>query len=281
MTLAAAIGAVAIAAQPAGVDAEQRLEAAGFQEIVRGDLKGAIARYRGLLAAAGTPRGVAARALLRMGESQERLGQPEEARGAYARVLREYRDQTEVVALARAHLAGRQEAPAGPRNLNFQQGAPGKAPPGWSVASPTEAGYEVELRRQGCRGAGCAVVSVPANTLNGIFAILSQSFSAAGFRGKTVRLRAWVRLEPTDPGDYAQMRLSVDRANRPSGFLVLNSRDVRTPEWTRCEIVSQIYEDAAFINLGVVANGRGRVWVDGVTFEVISKNGENADGSPR
>ena len=270
---------VTAAAQTVG-GAGKQLEAARFQEIVRGDLKGAIAQYRALLAQSGAPREVAARALLQMGEALERLGRREEARGAYARVSVEYRDQTAPAALARAHLAGRQEAPAGPRNLGFQQGVTGKAPPGWSVVSPTEAGYDVELRRQGCRaGGGCAVVSVPANTLNGLFGILSQSFSAAGFRGKTVRLRAWVRLEPTDPGDYAQMRLSVDRANRPSGFSVLNSRDVRTAEWTRCEIVSQIYDDAAFINLGVVANGRGRVWVEDVSFEVIPKSGA-ADGPP-
>ena len=46
-----------------------------------------------------------------------------------------------------------------------------------------------------------------------------QSFSAAAYRGKTVRLRAWVRVEAGAPGDRAQMWLKVDRPNGKVGFL--------------------------------------------------------------
>ena len=124
--------------------------------------------------------------------------------------------------------------------------------------------------RAGCRdSAGCAVVLVPSNAPRP-FSSLSQSFSAAAYRGKTVRLRAWLRLESTAPDDRAQMWLSVDRENRQQGFFDnMDDRPIRSSEWTRTEITGPVAPDAQFINIGVMSVGRGRVWVDGVTFEVV------------
>jgi hypothetical protein len=109
-----------------------------------------------------------------------------------------------------------------------------------------------------------------------------QSFSAAAYRGKTVRLRAWLRLETffvtsigirlPDPDDRAQMWLNVEGANRRNGFADnMDDRPVRSPEWSLCEITADIGEDARFINFGVVSIGSGRVWVDDVSFEVVPK----------
>src|SRR5258708_25341392 len=84
---------------------EAMLGAALHQEEVQGDLKGAIAAYQKVVAAPGVSRKTAAQALVRMGQCYEKLGDAE-SRKAYERVLREYADQTEQVALARARLGG-------------------------------------------------------------------------------------------------------------------------------------------------------------------------------
>ncbi len=260
--IGAAIAAALVAAGQNG-DPEMQLEAAIYNETVRGDLKAAIGQYRALTTQPGAPRAVVAKALLHMGQCLEKLGQSREAQGAYGRVLREYSDQRDVAAMAQAQGAPRSES--GPRNLSFQEGVPGKAPPGWLV----NGNYSAELRRGGCRaGIGCAVVLAPANAATHV-GNLMQSFSAAPFRGKLVRLRAWLRLEPSGAEDSAQMWLRVDR-NWPLAFLDnLDDRAVRSEEWTRCEIITRVYEDATIINLGVMSNGGGRVWVDDVSFEVI------------
>jgi hypothetical protein len=155
-------------------------------------------------------------------------------------------------------------------NLDFAKGQAGKAPPGWQVpALPKDADYMAEVRRDGCRSARCAVVLVPENAPRP-FSYLLQSFSAAPYRGATVRLRAWVRVEQAGPDDRAQMRLSVDRENRGHGFYDNgDDRPVRSNEWTQCEIVGKVHEDATFIDIGVMSIGRGRVWVDSVSFEVL------------
>lgn len=82
--------------------AEVALQAAIKKETVDGDLKSAIAQYRKI--ALGGNRAAAAKALVRMGHCQEKLGEAE-ARKAYERVVREFADQAEAAAEARIRLA--------------------------------------------------------------------------------------------------------------------------------------------------------------------------------
>ncbi len=252
---------------------EMQLEAAIHREIVLGDLNGAMDRYRALVTDAGVSKPVAARALFHLGQCLERLGRRSEARASYVRVVNEYGDQPPAVQ-AGERLANWEIAVSGPRNIKFEQGAPGRVPPGWfvAVALPKDADYYAQLQREGCRSkSGCALVLLPANALSP-FSNLMQAFNAAAYRGKTVRLRAWLRLEAADADDRARMWLSVDRAGRQAGFFDdMKDRPVRSAEWTPCEIVSKVDEDATFINFGVVSVGRGRVWVDDVSFETVNR----------
>jgi hypothetical protein len=40
-------------------------------------------------------------------------------------------------------------------------------------------------------------------------------------------------------------------------------------EWTRYEIAGPVDRDASFINFGFMSIGKGTVWVDGVSFEIV------------
>jgi Tol biopolymer transport system component len=72
-------------------------------ERVKGDLKGAIQQYGAIVAKYKDDRAVAAKALIRMAECHQKLGDAE-SRKIYERVLREYGDQKEAVAVARSRL---------------------------------------------------------------------------------------------------------------------------------------------------------------------------------
>jgi Tol biopolymer transport system component len=76
-------------------------KAAQHREQVEGDLKGAIEQYKRL--AENGDRAIAAQALVRMAECYQKLGEAEAGK-LYERVLREYADQKEPVALARVRL---------------------------------------------------------------------------------------------------------------------------------------------------------------------------------
>ncbi|MDQ3487559.1 MAG: tetratricopeptide repeat protein [Acidobacteriota bacterium] len=111
--VAAMIVAVLAAGAAAQVRAEVALRAAVEQEIVKGDLKGAIEAYRKIVDGYPNDRAVRAQALVRMGECYQKLGDAQ-AKQVYERVVREFGDQAKSVAAARAKLdaASRGNQPA-------------------------------------------------------------------------------------------------------------------------------------------------------------------------
>jgi len=256
-------------APPLVLDAEGRTEAAIHQEIVLGDLKEAAEQYRSVIKSSAS-KAVVARALYRLAQCLEKLEQRPEAYDVYIRVEKEYSDQAEA-AMARARLANWEYTVSSPVNLQFEQGTVGKLPDGWFVpALPQDVDHWAQLRRSGCMNHdSCAVVLVPENAPVPA-GNLMQSFNAAAYRSKTLRLTAWLRLEANAPQDRAQMWLGVDRRNDQKGFFDdMSDRAVRSAEWTFAEIRARIDPDAASIKFGVMSIGKGRVWVDHVTFEVV------------
>jgi hypothetical protein len=250
-----------------------RLESAIHREVVVGDLKGAIEQYRSIEADPAAPRPIAAKAWLHMAQCFEKSGQLAAAGGAYARVLTEFAEEPES-ATARTSLDNMKRSHgssgSGPRNLKFELGSVGKAPPGWIVPElPQVADHWAEIRNSGCReGLKCAVLLIPDNAPG--FGYLMQTFSAAQYRGKTVRLRAWMKIEAGNSYDHAQMSLSIDRDKGRLGFYDdLNDRPVQSAEWTMPEITTRVYDDATFITVGAISKGRGRAWLDDASFEIV------------
>lgn len=84
--------------------AELLFQAATQKELVEGDLQQAITMYRSVVASAGANRRLAATALVQMARCYEKLGSVD-GRRVYEQVLREYADQPEAVAIARARLS--------------------------------------------------------------------------------------------------------------------------------------------------------------------------------
>ena len=101
--------ALTLVAAVAFVSAEQNdaartlMEAARKKEVVDGDLKGAIQQYQTVAEKYKGDRAVAADALVRMAACYEKLGDTESKR-IYERLVREYGDQKDAVAIARTRL---------------------------------------------------------------------------------------------------------------------------------------------------------------------------------
>lgn len=116
MALLLAAFAVAPAAQLPR--AEVALKAAVEQEVVKGDLKGAIAAYQRIVDGYPEHRAVRAQALVRMAQCYQKLGDVQ-ATQVYERVLREFADQPDAVATARARLSSARPAAARPSELTI------------------------------------------------------------------------------------------------------------------------------------------------------------------
>lgn len=104
------VAAIVVAAQSMKDDPGARLRAAIEKESVDGDLKTAIKQYGDIVARyRKTDRAVAATALVRMAEAHRKLGHAE-ARKIFEHVVKDFADQKEAVALAKAALGGGAQA---------------------------------------------------------------------------------------------------------------------------------------------------------------------------
>src|SRR5215510_6536246 len=91
--------AAAVTARQNGTDLYQQ----GLARETAGDIKGAVQIFERLVQDAATNRTLAARALVRLGEWSDLLGH-DQGRKYYERVIREFADQKEAAAAARARL---------------------------------------------------------------------------------------------------------------------------------------------------------------------------------
>lgn len=103
------ISALLLGAQ-SSTQGEVALRTAIELETVKGDLRGAIQRYAKL--AEGKDRTVAAKALLRMAQCHEKLGNAE-ARKIYERIVRDFSDQKQVLEVARGKMGASSNAGSG------------------------------------------------------------------------------------------------------------------------------------------------------------------------
>jgi hypothetical protein len=109
LTLAVPTGLVAQSAQ-------ELYQRGLVQEHANGDLKRAVALYGQAARAAGSDRALAAKALVRMAASQEKLGENAEAASAYAELVRAYPERRLEVAIAQDRLRALRQATRAPIN---------------------------------------------------------------------------------------------------------------------------------------------------------------------
>ncbi len=101
------------------------------------------------------------------------------------------------------------------------------------------------------------------------WASLAQGFNAAQYRGKRLRFQAQVRTEGIT--DWSGLWMRVDcQGDRSCSFY--NSEDkplVGTQDWQLRSVTLDVPDNARMIVFGVIASGRGTVWIDELKFDVV------------
>src|SRR6476620_6497396 len=149
-----------------------------------------------------------------------------------------------------------------PVNLDFEQGTLGQVPDGW--LSQTAVDYGAELTAEQPKSGKCAAVlhSKEGVSSGSSFGTLMQAIDATPFRGRRVRFRASVRVE----SGRAQLWMRVDRAaNKPGFFDNMPDRPIASVQWCEYEIIGDVDEDAAVLNIGMILPGKGKAWLDAVS----------------
>jgi hypothetical protein len=143
-------------------------------------------------------------------------------------------------------------------------------PNGWFRAGSRPENYGMSLDRTVLHsGAASAQIKFIGRTNEG-FGTLMQLFKADDYRGKRVRMSAWMK---TEKADSAQLWMRLDGRSLMLGVDNMNPRRVKgTRDWKKYEIILDVPADTVNIAFGAFGAGRGRAWVDDFAFEAVDKN---------
>ena len=160
----------------------------------------------------------------------------------------------------------------------FEEGAVGSPPQGWFV--PTRGYRAVIVDRDPARGKHCvhlartgASTSTPGpGAAQPSMGNVMRVLDAGPYRGKTIRLRAAVRVEGLEAGGAARLWFRVDRTDGKRGFFDnMGPHPIRKTRWNTYEIVGDVDHQARTINFGLLLIQGRDAWLDEVELTVVGE----------
>lgn len=151
------------------------------------------------------------------------------------------------------------------------------APPqGWrqsgTVALLEAVGRDMKVLRGG-RASGVIQVKDPDPSRN---VGLAQEFRADSYRGKRLRVSAYIKTEGVGVEARAGASLGVQVHAIPKrlAFAFMSSdRNIHgTTDWKRYEQVVDVPAEAAYLSISVLLFGPGQVWIDDFQVEVVGSD---------
>jgi len=150
-----------------------------------------------------------------------------------------------------------------------------EAPKGWIQAGANPGDYEMAVDPHGGRNGGaCAYIKAKTPEAR-TFGTLMQTVDAAAYKGKRLRLTAWAKSAGVR--SWAGLWMRIDGAADPRnglpamlGFDNMQNRPIKgTTDWKRYEVVLDVPAEAVSVNFGILLEGAGQAWLDGVAFDVV------------
>ncbi len=144
----------------------------------------------------------------------------------------------------------------------------------WNVTGPDGAkelrahGYEGGLdHTQSHSGHGSAYLRAISEHPDYKHAVIWQSISSERYRGKRVKLSAWMK---TDRAQVARVGIKVSSPGDNS--LAYGQQDTTgTTDWRRYEVVLDVAPRSNSITFGLLLEGSGAAWMDEVRLEVVDE----------
>ena len=141
-------------------------------------------------------------------------------------------------------------------------------PPSWSVDGDARDRYEIGVDHS-TRYSGTASAFIRATQPSPTgFAGITQGIGVAAYRGRRVRLSAYVKAERVN--GHAGLWMRVDGAGYALNFDNMSSRSINgTADWKRYQVVLDIPEESFALFFGVLLHGDGQVWADDFDLEIV------------
>jgi len=169
---------------------------------------------------------------------------------------------------------------ATPRNLDFETSSTGaELPYGWQRFGTTPQSYAASLDHtvvHGGKTSGhlAAISGQPPGS-----ATIAQTVLAGAYRGRRLRLTAWLRSEGITVRGSLWMRVEDSRGQVGPMDDGSDRPLEQAAGWQQHTIVLDVADDATFIHYGIGMSGPGQMWVDDVRLEVVGSAG-NGDAMP-
>ena len=152
-------------------------------------------------------------------------------------------------------------------------GAGADALQAWFLAGNRPQDYTVGRDQDDPRsGAASAFLQSRAGKAPDGFGTLMQTFDAADYAGKRVRMTADVRARNVER--WAGLWMRVDAAkHRTLAFDNMQDRPIAgTRDWQSYSVVLDVPAEGESISAGVLLTGSGKVWIDNVRFEEVDRS---------
>jgi hypothetical protein len=144
------------------------------------------------------------------------------------------------------------------------------SPTGWWLAGNDPVSYvnalDPDVKHEGAPSARLASVAPSKG-----FGTMMQSFDAADYAGKRLRMSGWVKAEGVE--GWAGLWMRVDDGSSPVKTLAFDNMQSRaikgTLGWARHSVVLDVAAEAKSISMGILLAGQGSVWVSDMKVEVV------------
>jgi hypothetical protein len=142
-------------------------------------------------------------------------------------------------------------------------------PPTWQGSIGASSLYEIGLDRADRHGGrSAAYMTGPANFTTEV-ALLEQPLRVDNYRGRRVRLSAWVKGRELI-GPIAGLWMRVDGAGVVTGYDNMSARaETGTTDWHRISVVLDVPSDALGIVIGAMRQGGGTLFIDDMKLESV------------
>jgi hypothetical protein len=103
------------------------------------------------------------------------------------------------------------------------------------------------------------------------FSTLMQTCNKNEFKGKRVKMTGYIKTQGSTETGAMWIRVDDYDKKITADFDNMGDRPVvASKEWTKCEIVFDVPDSRATIFFGFIMSGTGKIWVDNVSFEIVS-----------
>ncbi|SRR5579885_3257436 len=151
-------------------------------------------------------------------------------------------------------------------------------PKGWIMAGSHPDDYEVGLDQKVCHsGTRAAFMQHAVEQPNG-FGTLMQQFSPDNYIGKRLRLRMWIKTEELEGRVQPWMRIDGEGRGQMLGFDNTCDRPINgSTDWQEIILVLNVPEGTTNIAFGTMLFGRGKTWIDDISFEEVDDSVPTTD----